>query len=67
MYSVMCGTCVVVEKFQLGQYKSITEFISDMHLMIENCYRYNGSDHPVSKKAMKLEVILEQKLVLLPR
>ncbi len=57
----------VVEKFRARQYKSITEFISDMHLMIENCYRYNGPDHPVSKKAMKLEVILEQKLVLLPR
>lgn len=57
----------MADKFRRGQYKSIAQFIADVHLMIENCYNYNGHDHPVSKKARKLEVILEQKLVLLPR
>lgn len=57
----------IENKFKNYLYKSITEIISDMRLILENCYRYNGSDHWVSKLAQKLENILDQKLALLNR
>ncbi|KAG1650418.1 hypothetical protein GQR58_028055 [Nymphon striatum] len=49
------------------KYESITEPISDLRLLIENCYRYNGPDHTLSKKAIKIETMMEQKLALLSR
>nr|XP_006812329.1 PREDICTED: uncharacterized protein KIAA2026-like [Saccoglossus kowalevskii] len=54
-------------KFENGEYTTITEFVRDFRHMLENCYRYNGLDHWVSKQAMKLERIFEQKLNLMSR
>ena len=58
---------MIEEKFVGQQYDSITEFVADFRLMLENCYRYHGVDHWLSKQAQKLEVMLEQKLTLLSR
>lgn len=57
---------LIKDKFRQNQYKSISEFVSDMRLILENCYRYNGPNHPITKKALRLEQSLEQKLALLP-
>ncbi|KAL9979823.1 hypothetical protein ACROYT_G017540 [Oculina patagonica] len=54
-------------KFNNYEYNSITEVVADIRLILENCYRYNGSDHWVSKLGHKMEKILEQKLALLNR
>uniref|UniRef100_A0A3B4CAJ5 Bromo domain-containing protein n=1 Tax=Pygocentrus nattereri TaxID=42514 RepID=A0A3B4CAJ5_PYGNA len=54
-------------KFVNREYESITEFVADFRLMLENCYRFHGVDHWISKQAQKLEIILEQKLTLLSR
>ncbi|XP_036444405.1 uncharacterized protein KIAA2026-like isoform X2 [Colossoma macropomum] len=55
------------DKFVNREYESITEFVADFRLMLENCYRFHGVDHWISKQAQKLEIILEQKLTLLSR
>ncbi|TNN81204.1 hypothetical protein EYF80_008538 [Liparis tanakae] len=55
------------EKFINRDYETITEFVADFRLMLENCYRYHGVDHWISKQAQKLEIMLEQKLTLLSR
>uniref|UniRef100_A0A672KCL5 Bromo domain-containing protein n=1 Tax=Sinocyclocheilus grahami TaxID=75366 RepID=A0A672KCL5_SINGR len=55
------------DKFVHREYESITVFVSDFRLMLENCYRFHGVDHWISKQAQKLEIILEQKLTLLSR
>ena len=55
----------VKEKFQKREYKTITEFVTDVRRMIYNCCSFNGINHPISKKAMKIEYILSQKLNLL--
>ncbi|XP_071954679.1 uncharacterized protein [Antedon mediterranea] len=57
----------IEEKFETNEYSTITEVIRDLRLMLENCYRYNGLNHYVSKQGMKLEQALETKLSLLPR
>ncbi|KAK7131707.1 hypothetical protein R3I94_016741 [Phoxinus phoxinus] len=55
------------DKFINREYESITAFVGDFRLMLENCYRAHGVDHWISKQAQKLEIILEQKLTLLSR
>uniref|UniRef100_A0A3Q3WD16 Bromo domain-containing protein n=1 Tax=Mola mola TaxID=94237 RepID=A0A3Q3WD16_MOLML len=55
------------DKFSNQEYETITEFVADFRLMLENCYRYHGVDHWISKQAQKLEIMLEQKLTLLSR
>ncbi|XP_056301974.1 uncharacterized protein KIAA2026-like [Danio aesculapii] len=55
------------DKFVKREYESITAFVADFRLMLENCYRFHGVNHWISKQAQKLEIILEQKLTLLPR
>ncbi|XP_051960866.1 uncharacterized protein KIAA2026-like [Xyrauchen texanus] len=55
------------DKFVNREYESITAFVADFRLMLENCYRFHGVDHWISKQAQKLEIILEQKLTLLSR
>uniref|UniRef100_A0A3P9PGT7 Bromo domain-containing protein n=1 Tax=Poecilia reticulata TaxID=8081 RepID=A0A3P9PGT7_POERE len=57
----------IEKKFINQEYENITEFVADFRLMLENCYRYYGVDHWISKQAQKLEIMLEQKLTLLSR
>ncbi|KAM6902830.1 putative bromodomain-containing protein 10 [Xenentodon cancila] len=57
----------IEEKFINKEYETITEFVADFRLMLENCYRYHGVDHWISKQGQKLEIMLEQKLTLLSR
>lgn len=55
------------EKFDNREYETITQFVADFRQMLENCYRFNGPDHFVSRRAQKLETMMEQKLNLLSR
>ncbi|CAG0880466.1 unnamed protein product [Cyprideis torosa] len=48
------------------RYKSITEVVRDLRLMLENCYRYNGPQASVSLKAQKLDEKLEDLLSRMP-
>ncbi|CAH1242827.1 BRD2 [Branchiostoma lanceolatum] len=57
----------IKDKFHNSEYSSITEFVGDMRRVLENCYRYNGINHYVSKQAQKMEKVLEQKLALLSK
>ncbi|XP_014770738.1 mucin-4 [Octopus bimaculoides] len=51
----------------MREYLSLTQFVADFRLMLENCYRYNGPDNYISKRGQRLETMFEQKLALLPR
>lgn len=63
------GMCLrkIDEKFVNREYNNITDFVADFRLMLENCYRFHGVDHWISRQAQKMEIILEQKLTLLSR
>ena len=56
----------IKDKFRSGEYSTLAEFCDDFRLMLENCYRYNGPGHPITKKGLRLEQCFEQKLALLP-
>ncbi|XP_072260333.1 uncharacterized bromodomain-containing protein 10 [Pyxicephalus adspersus] len=57
----------IEEKFSAGQYRAIDHFVADFRSMLEGCFQLHGADHWLSKQAHKLEIMLEQKLALLPR
>lgn len=42
-------------KLKEGQYQNPTEFEADIRLIVENCYKFNGAEHPVSMWAKQLE------------
>ncbi|CAM9893758.1 unnamed protein product [Lampetra planeri] len=55
------------ERFTRGRYATLAEVVSDLRLVVETCYRARGVDHWLSKRAQRMELILEQKLALLSR
>ena len=67
MPSTSIFSSLVQIKLGDGQYSSITGVVADLRLMLENCYKFNGEEHPISKLAARLEIVIEQKLALMPR
>ena len=57
----------VRDKAEGDGYSSFTEMVSDFRLMLENCYRYNGPDHFISKRGQRLEQVFEQKISLMSK
>src|SRR5260370_454037 len=48
------------------QYLSIQEFITDMKLMFDNCYLFNGPDHVILQCARQLQAMFEWSLRNMP-
>ncbi|XP_068200989.1 uncharacterized bromodomain-containing protein 10-like isoform X2 [Palaemon carinicauda] len=57
----------IKEQLIEGKYTTITELIGDIRTMLENAYRYYGPSHSISKKGLRLEHMMEQKITLLPK
>ncbi|PSN29931.1 hypothetical protein C0J52_26838 [Blattella germanica] len=53
-------------KFFEAEYNAIPEFISDVRLLLLNCYRYFGPDDVHTKRALRIEEILEKRIASLP-
>jgi bromodomain-containing factor 1 len=45
----------IQEKLNQGHYQNAKEFAGDFNLMCENCYKFNGPDHVVSKMAQDIQ------------
>ena len=45
-------------------YSRIADVIADIRLMLENTYRFFGAYHSFTKRALKLEQALEQRIAL---
>ncbi|KAL9603135.1 MAG: hypothetical protein Q9219_001338 [cf. Caloplaca sp. 3 TL-2023] len=52
----------VREKLDGGQYENAKEFESDVKLMLANCHKYNGPEHPIRAQAKQLEAIFNQEM-----
>jgi bromodomain-containing factor 1 len=48
----------ITEKLGQGHYENAKEFEADFRLMCDNCYKFNGKEHVVSKMAQDLEAQL---------
>ncbi|XP_069694333.1 uncharacterized bromodomain-containing protein 10-like [Periplaneta americana] len=56
----------IERKFVDNEYSKISEFVSDVRLLLLNCYRYFGPDDIHTKRALHVERVLEEKLSNLP-
>ncbi|XP_073977263.1 uncharacterized protein isoform X2 [Rhodnius prolixus] len=56
----------VHRKLMDREYHGIKEVVADIKLVLENCYRFWGLSHRVTKKGLHIEHKLEQKLEALP-
>ncbi|XP_037071081.1 bromodomain-containing protein 3-like [Pollicipes pollicipes] len=43
-----------------GAYASLTPLFRELRLMLRNCYRYNGPQHSITRRALRLEQTMEQ-------
>lgn len=56
----------VERKYKADKYSTATELVADFRLILENCYHYWGPIDTLSKRALKLEQMFENKLNSLP-
>jgi hypothetical protein len=56
----------VQQKFAKGEYSKISEFVKDVRCLLLNCYTYFGPHDVHTKRALKVERVLEKKISLLP-
>lgn len=55
------------KKLKALQYKSKKEFVDDLHLIWNNCLRYNSDpNHPLRKKALIMQKQTDKLVVLIP-
>ena len=47
-------------KTKRNEYKNHSEFMADIDLMRDNCFRYNTEQHPISKVALDLQQLAER-------
>lgn len=50
----------VRKKVMHNSYASVEDFISDIKLIWENCYKYNGEIHDISRCAKELETNFQE-------
>lgn len=53
----------VRKKLKKGEYTNITDLTGDLYLMLDNAKKAHAPTHKVHKDAVKMQKILNQKLV----
>jgi bromodomain-containing factor 1 len=52
--------------FQNPRYHSADEFISDVRLIFQNCYTFNGPDHAISAMGKRIEEVFDKQIKQMP-
>lgn len=47
-------------------YTNVEDLVKDVHLVVENCYKFNGPDHAISAFARKVEETFDSNMANLP-
>ncbi len=50
----------VKKKLGHNVYRSLQHFVEDINLVWNNCYKYNGEHHEISKTANEIEVFFNE-------
>ncbi len=50
----------IKRKLSHNVYKNLRHFVEDMNLIWNNCCKYNGEQHEISKTARELEVFFNE-------
>ncbi|KAI1613317.1 bromodomain-containing protein [Exophiala viscosa] len=53
-------------RLKQNQYTSISSFVSDFELIVNNCVRFNGPDHGVAQQARKMQSSFNNQMKNLP-
>lgn len=56
----------VDQKLNSGEYDNVEEFISDIRLVFNNCYKFNGPEAMVSMLCQNVETAFEKSLRQMP-
>jgi bromodomain-containing factor 1 len=56
----------VERRLTAKEYQHVNDFISDVRLIFDNCYLYNGRDAPISILAQNLEEVFNNQLRKMP-
>lgn len=52
----------IKKKLTFNVYNNIGQFIYDMKLVFDNCVKYNGMEHYISKNAIQIKNLFEQNM-----
>lgn len=47
-------------------YADMDEFVSDVHLVFSNCYKFNGPEHAISSMAKRVEEVFDRQIKNMP-
>ena len=53
-------------KRSVSQYANLQEFVDDINLVFENCFKYNGSTHAVSQLAIRVKDAFDEGMKTAP-
>lgn len=56
----------IESKLNHNEYANTDQFIADFNLMIENCYTFNGPEHPVAHMANAIRIVFEKGIKQMP-
>lgn len=54
-------------KLKHGSYSTVSDFISDFGLIVENCIKFNGRDHVITQSALKMQSSFNNQMSNLPK
>ncbi len=48
------------------RYSDVEEFIADVRLVFQNCYKFNGADHAISAMGRRVEEVFDRQIKNMP-
>jgi bromodomain-containing factor 1 len=56
----------VQAKVNAREYSSLDQFVDDVRLIFSNCYKFNGTDSPISLMAAEVEKAFDRAVYKIP-
>src|SRR5690606_3914797 len=56
----------IENKLNHHEYAGVDDFTADFNLMIENCYTFNGPEHPIAHMGNAIRIVFEKSIKQMP-